>query len=101
MTKEQLGKIETLGLTKYVQLGNPLPSVELIKDYQVGLKGFCENSERFLSGTYSSRGDQKVHKSSFSYNDDTRKIVIETAFNMGTQDLITASTYNRKDVSSL
>ena len=94
MTKEQLRKIETVGLPKYVRLGNPLPSVELIKDYQAAVKGFCENSEKLPSGTYSSRGDQKVHKSSFYYNDETRKIV---AFNMETQDLITASTYNPKD----
>ena len=94
MTKEQLRQINRLGLTKYVQLGNPLPPVELIKDYQAAVKVFCENSERLPSSTYRSRGDQKVHKSSFYYNDNTRKIV---AFNIETQDLITGGTYNLKD----
>ena len=96
MTKEQFRLINRVGLTKYVRLGNTLPPVELIKDYQAAVKVFCENSERLPSGTYNSRGDQKVHKSSFYYNDNTRKIV---AFNIETQDLITAGTYNLKDFS--
>ena len=93
MTKEQLRKIETVGLTNYIRLDNPPPPIELIKDYQAAIKGFCKNSEKLPNGTYNSRGDQKVHKSSFYYNEETRTIV---TFNKETQDLITASTYNQK-----
>ena len=64
--------------------------------FQAAIKVFCENSERLPSGTYNSRVEQKVHKSSFYYNDNTRKIV---AFNIETQDLIIASTYKLKDFS--
>ena len=96
MTKEQLRQINRVGLTKYVQLGNILPPVELIKDYQAAVKVFCKNSERLPSGTYNSRGDQKVHKSSFYFNEDTQRIV---SFNIETQDLITAGTYNFKEFS--
>ena len=96
MTKIQLSEIQRLGLTKYVRLGKELPPLELIKDYQAALKEFCKNSERLPSGKYNSRGNQIVYKSSFYFNEDTQKIV---SFNIETQDLITASTYNFKEFS--
>ena len=93
MTKDQINKIEVLGFTNYVRLGNDLPSLELINDFQAALKEFCQNSTKLQNGTYSSRAEKKIHDSSFYYDNKTRKIVV---FKKETHDLITSGIYNRK-----
>ena len=90
MTKSNLNRLNLIGLTKYVQEGNPLPPVELVKNYQKGVKDMCDNAEHF-DGTYGSRGEQKIHKTSCYYNRATRQVAV---FNKETGDVITAGKYN-------
>jgi len=44
MTKNQLLEIQDVGLIKYVQRGNKLPSIEHIRSYQKALKDICLDS---------------------------------------------------------
>lgn len=89
MKKEDVLRIEKIGIYKYAREGRPLPPIELIKDYQMAMKDICTNG-KLLEGTYSSRADQKIHKAIYRYDVTTRTVV---GFYIETGELITATKY--------
>ncbi len=90
MTKDNILRIQSIGLTKYVREGRPLPPIKLIKAYQMAVKNMCDNSKQ-SDGKFSSRAEQKIHQTTYSYNKITRQIA---GFNKKTGDLITAGKYS-------
>ena len=92
MTKDNLQRLEEIGLTKYTQESSPLPPIELVKAYQMAVKKMCDHSKS-SDGKYSSRGEQKIHETSYFYNEITRQVA---GFNKETGDLITAGKYSPK-----
>ena len=61
-----------------------------IKDYQMAVKNMHDHAEHF-DGKFSSRGEQKIHETSYSYNESTRQVA---GFNKETGDIITAGKYS-------
>ena len=86
MTKYNIMRLNRIGLTKYVREGRPLPPIKLVKDYQMAVKNMYDHAEHF-DGKFSSRGEQKIHETSYSYNESTRQVA---GFNKETGDIITA-----------
>ena len=86
MTKYDIMRLNRIGLTKYVQEGRPLPPTKLIKDYQMAVKNMYDYAEHF-DGEFSSRGEQKIHQTSYSYNKSTRQVAV---LNKEMGDVITA-----------
>ena len=92
MTKDDVMRLNRIGLTKYVREGRPLPPIELVNDYQMAVKNLYDQAEH-CDGELSSRGERKIHKISYSYNRSTRQII---AFNKETGNIITAGKYNKR-----
>ena len=92
MTKDNILKIQRIGLTNYAREGHPLPPIKLVKAYQMAVKNMCEHFQH-SDGRFSSRGEQKVYDVTYSYNIETRHVA---AFNKQTGDLITAGKYSRR-----
>ena len=90
MTKYNIMRLNRIGLTKYVREGLPLPPIKLVKDYQMAVKNMYDHAEH-CDGKFSSRGEQKIHETSYSYNESTRQIA---GFNKETGDIITAGKYS-------
>lgn len=90
MTKYNIMRLNRIGLTKYVREGHPLPPIKLVKDYQMAVKNMYDHAEH-CDGKFSSRGEQKIHETSYSYNESTRQIA---GFNKETGDIITAGKYS-------
>jgi len=90
MTKYNIMRLNRIGLTKYVREGRPLPPIKLVKDYQMAVKNMYDHAEHF-DGKFRSRGEQKIHETSYSYNESTRQIA---GFNKETGDIITAGKYS-------
>lgn len=90
MTKYNIMRLNRIGLTKYVREGHPLPPIKLVKDYQMAVKNMYDHAEH-CDGKFSSRGEQKIHETSYSYNEITRQIA---GFNKETGDIITAGKYS-------
>ena len=90
MTKDNILRLERIGLTKYLREGRPLPPIKLVKDYQMAVKNMC-NHYQHSDGEFSSRGEQKIHQASYFYNESTRQVA---GFNKETGDLITAGKYS-------
>jgi hypothetical protein len=90
MTKYNIMRLNHIGLTKYVREGHPLPPIKLVKDYQMAVKNMYDHAEH-CDGKFSSRGEQKIHETSYSYNESTRQIA---GFNKETGDIITAGKYS-------
>ena len=92
ITKDDLRRLNFIGLTNYVREGRPLPPMELINDFQMAVKNMCENpNSRRFDGEYSSRGEEKTHDAFYCCNKYTRQVA---AFNKETRDIITAGKYN-------
>jgi hypothetical protein len=89
MTKYNIMRLNRIGLTKYVREGHPLPPIKLVKDYQMAVKNMYDHAEH-CDGKFSSRGEQKIHETSYSYNETTRQIA---GFDKETGDIITAGKY--------
>jgi len=90
MTKYNIMRLNCIGLTKYVREGRPLPPIKLVKDYQMAVKNMYDHAEHF-DGKFRSRGEQKIHETSYSYNESTRQVA---GFNKETGDIITAGKYS-------
>jgi hypothetical protein len=90
MTKNNIMELQKRELTKYVREGRPLPSIKLVKAYQMTVKNMCDHSQH-SEGTFSSKGEQKIHQVTYSYNESTRQVA---GFNKETGELITAGKYN-------
>ena len=45
MTKDNILRLQKIGLTKYVREGRPLPPIKLIKAYQIAVKNMCDHSQ--------------------------------------------------------
>jgi hypothetical protein len=90
MTKDDILHLNGIGLTKYVREGRPLLPIKLVNDYQMAVKNMCDHSEH-SDGKFSSRGEQKIHETSYSYNESTRQVA---GFNKETGDIITAGKYS-------
>jgi hypothetical protein len=90
MTKYNIMRLNRIGLTKYIREGRPLPPIKLVKDYQMAVKNMYDHAEHF-DGKFSSRGEQKIHETSYSYNESTRQVA---GFNKETGDIITAGKYS-------
>ena len=72
--------------------------IELLKGFldfkNQGKDLYTENRNEYmelLEGTYSSKAEQKIHETSYSYNESTRQIA---GFNKETGDIITAGKYS-------
>ena len=89
MTQSDLMRLKRIGLTKYVREGRPIPPIELVREYQRAVKNLHDDAEH-CDGKFSSRGEQKIHETSFSYHRISRHIV---EFNKETGDVITAGKY--------
>ena len=89
MKNEDVKRINEIGIYNYAKEGRPLPPIELIKDYQMAMKDICTNG-KLLEGTYSSKAEQKIHKTIYKYDMQTRKVV---GFYRETGELITATKY--------
>ena len=87
MTKDNIMRLNRIGLTKYVREGRPLPPIKLVKDYQIAVKNMYDH----FDGKFSSRREQKIHENSYSYNESTRQVA---GFNKETGDTITAGKYS-------
>jgi hypothetical protein len=79
MTKDNILQLQRIGLTKYVREERPLPPIKLVKAYQMAVKNMCDHSQH-SDGRFSSRGEQKIHQVTYSYNE--------------TGELITAGKYS-------
>ena len=90
MTKYNIMHLNRIGLTNYVREGRPLPPIKLVKDYQMAVKNMYDHAEHF-DGKFSSRGEQKIHETSYCYNESTRQVA---GFNKETGDIITAGKYS-------
>jgi len=89
MMKYNILRLQRIGLTKYAREGRPLPPIKLVNHYQMAVKNMCDHSEH-SDGKFSSRGEQKIHDTSYSYNRTTRQVA---GFNKETGDIITAGKY--------
>ena len=58
----------------------------------MAIKNISDNSQDY-SGTYCSRGEQKIHPVTFNYNEKTREIA---TFKQSDGELITATKYGEK-----
>ena len=56
----------------------------------MAIKNMYDHAEYF-DGKFNSRGEQKIHETSYSYNETTRQVA---GFSKETDDIITASKYN-------
>ena len=56
----------------------------------MAVKNMYDHAEHF-DGRFSSRGEQKIHETSYSYNESTRQVA---GFNKETGDIITAGKYS-------
>jgi hypothetical protein len=90
MTKDNILQLQRIGLTKYVREGRRLPPIKLVKAYQMAVKNMCDHSQH-SDGRFSSRGEQKIHQVTYSYNESTRQVA---GFNKETGELITAGKYS-------
>ena len=58
----------------------------------MAVKNMYDHAEaEHCDGKFSSRGEQKIHETSYSYNKSTRQIAV---FNKETGDIITAGKYS-------
>ena len=89
MKKEDVKRINEIGIYNYAREGRSLPPIELIQDYQMAMKDICTNG-KLLEGTYSSKADQKIHKAIYKYDMRTRKVV---GFYRKTGELVTGTKY--------
>ena len=92
LTKENLKRLEKIGIHNYAREGHPLPSLERVKEYQLAIKNISDKSQDY-SGTYASRAEKKIHSVIFNYNEDNREIA---TFKQDTGELITATKYSEK-----
>ena len=56
----------------------------------MAVKNMYDHAEHF-DGKFSSRGEQKIHETSYCYNESTRQVA---GFNKETGDIITAAKYS-------
>lgn len=89
MTKYNTIRLNRIGLTKSVREEHPLPPIKLVRDYQMIVKNMYDHVEHF-DGKFSSRGEQKIHETFYSYNERTRQVA---RFNKETSNIITAGKY--------
>lgn len=65
MTKYNIMRLNRIGLNKYIREGRSLPPIKLVKDYQMAVENIYDHAEYF-DGKFSSRAEQKIHKTSYS-----------------------------------
>lgn len=88
-------RLNHIDLTKYVRESRTLPPIKLVKDYQMAVKNMYDHAEHF-DGKFRSRGEQKIHETSYFYNETTRQVA---EFNKETVDILTAGKYSPKELN--
>lgn len=90
MTKYNTIRLNHIGLTKYVREERLLSPIKVVRNYQMIVKNMYDHVEHFDSKS-SSRGEQKIHETFYSYNKRTRQIA---GFNKETSNIITTGKYS-------
>jgi hypothetical protein len=87
MTQDQMDKIEKWDLTKYVQCGEKLPPIEMVKEYAKRVKETCLNEQAFRNnkGEYKERS---VPQPTIIFS--LKKSRLKITFNGNTGKLVTA-----------
>lgn len=79
MIKDDLKSIQKHGLTRHLQAGRLLPSIEFIPDYQKAIQTISKTDDK-LSGWYDLSGENMTDNSNSYLNKPNRRVAV---FNNG------------------